>query len=235
MEILEEQNNDVLVSGTERVKMILLSQKMTNIQFAQATGISMASLSHLLSGRSNPTIQIYDKIRAAFPDLNPTWLAFGIGEMYLPNATGVDMSQAVSDANHVDYPHEGVNSDNLSVMQNDDPSGANPATPRAYGSGASAQGDMFAAFDVAAIPTKPVSTGSLTGQYGRPQSTPRPQNPQSLQTSQALHALEIDMVKEVVKETVKETITALKRPIRKIIEVRIFFDDGTYESFGGPK
>lgn len=39
---------------------------------------------------------------------------------------------------------------------------------------------------------------------------------------------------EAVEGIVRETISQMNRPHHRIIEVRIFFDDGTYESFGGP-
>ena len=36
-----------------------------------------------------------------------------------------------------------------------------------------------------------------------------------------------------VEDVVKTTLAMMHQPQRKIVEVRIFFDDGTYESFGG--
>ena len=46
------------MSDTERVVEIIRVMGMNNIQFSQKTGISPASLSHITSGRSNPTLTI---------------------------------------------------------------------------------------------------------------------------------------------------------------------------------
>ena len=50
------------MSDTERVVEIIRVMGMNNIQFSQKTGISPASLSHITSGRSNPTLTILRNI-----------------------------------------------------------------------------------------------------------------------------------------------------------------------------
>ncbi len=40
-----------------------------------------------------------------------------------------------------------------------------------------------------------------------------------------------ELTKQHVAEVVRETLTQVQKPPRKIVEVRIFFDDGTYETF----
>jgi hypothetical protein len=39
------------------------------------------------------------------------------------------------------------------------------------------------------------------------------------------------MSKQNISDIVRETLEQTQKPQRKIVEVRIFFDDGTYETF----
>ena len=226
----DEQNNDAVRTGADRIRVIMQAYNMNNIQFAQATGIPMASISHLLSGRNNPTHQIYEKIVTAFPDLNPSWVGFGKGEMYLETSNEGSETEDEASQSDVSFSlstHKGT-SDSSSVptrkgtldlsaqtlLKEERP--AQVPTPRAGRSADSNnQQDPFASLNMAAL-VHPAGA-----------QTPSPSVPQE----QPPILLEPGMVKELVKET----IAALKRPTRRIQEVRIFFDDGTYESFGGPK
>ena len=70
------------MSDTERVVEIIRVMGMNNIQFSQKTGISPASLSHITSGRSNPTLTILRNIVESFPELNPEWVLLGRGDMF---------------------------------------------------------------------------------------------------------------------------------------------------------
>jgi DNA-binding XRE family transcriptional regulator len=57
-------------------------KKMNSSQFASATGINGASISHILSGRNNPSLEIALKILGTFPEISTDWLLSGKGEMY---------------------------------------------------------------------------------------------------------------------------------------------------------
>ena len=75
------------MSDTERVVEIIRVMGMNNIQFSQKTGISPASLSHITSGRSNPTLTILRNIVESFPELNPEWVLLGRGDMFQSAST----------------------------------------------------------------------------------------------------------------------------------------------------
>ena len=143
------------MSDTERVVEIIRVMGMNNIQFSQKTGISPASLSHITSGRSNPTLTILRNIVESFPELNPEWVLLGRGDMFRNAST----------------PDNGLNND------------ANGVKPSNSARSASHQGVN--------------SNGNID-----------------------------------VTEIVRATVSQLQRPSRKIKEVHIFFDDGTYEIFG---
>ena len=69
----------------ERIQKIMQKEAMNAGLFAEKIGISAASLSHILSGRNNPSLDVMMKIRKAFGYVSWEWLLEGVGEMeYAP-------------------------------------------------------------------------------------------------------------------------------------------------------
>lgn len=58
------------------------AKKLSPTQFAAAINIQRSTLSHILSGRNNPSLDFIIKVVETFPDINLDWLARGIGDMY---------------------------------------------------------------------------------------------------------------------------------------------------------
>lgn len=58
------------------------SNRMTQKEFAQYTGISEASLSGVFNGRTKPSISMVESIHERIPNVSIDWLMFGKGEMY---------------------------------------------------------------------------------------------------------------------------------------------------------
>ena len=69
----------------DRIKEILDSQGLNATQFAQKVNINVSALSHILSGRNNPSYDALQKIIVNFPGINVEWLMTGQGEMYKEN------------------------------------------------------------------------------------------------------------------------------------------------------
>jgi transcriptional regulator with XRE-family HTH domain len=65
----------------ERIREILKARQLTPTQFADAISIARPIVSHILSGRNKPSLEVVQKIIAAFPDLSLPWLLSGVGEM----------------------------------------------------------------------------------------------------------------------------------------------------------
>ncbi|SHJ25237.1 DNA-binding transcriptional regulator, XRE-family HTH domain [Hymenobacter daecheongensis DSM 21074] len=65
----------------ERIRNILQARGLTPTQFADAIGVARPIVSHILSGRNKPSLEVVQKIIAAFPDLSLPWLLSGLGEM----------------------------------------------------------------------------------------------------------------------------------------------------------
>lgn len=66
----------------DRIRVIIEKEKLTAKQFAALTDMQVSNVSHLLSGRSNPSLDSTQKILTAFPSINPEWLLFGKQPMY---------------------------------------------------------------------------------------------------------------------------------------------------------
>lgn len=65
-----------------RLKQFLAAENITQSQFADKIEVVRASVSHVLSGRNNPSYEFIKAIIANYPSLNIEWLMFGKGKMY---------------------------------------------------------------------------------------------------------------------------------------------------------
>ncbi|WP_460621594.1 helix-turn-helix domain-containing protein [Hymenobacter tenuis] len=65
----------------DRIKQIISTQKLSPTQFADAIGVSRPIVSHILSGRNKPSLEVVQKIVSAFPGLSLSWLLLGTGPM----------------------------------------------------------------------------------------------------------------------------------------------------------
>lgn len=64
----------------ERIELLMKCYELSASQFADRTGIQRASVSHILSGRNKPSLEVMLKIYEAFPGLDMKWLMTGAGE-----------------------------------------------------------------------------------------------------------------------------------------------------------
>ncbi len=65
-----------------RILKILKEENLTASQFADLIDVQRSSMSHILSGRNNPSLDFVHKILKAFPLINTDWLMSGTGAMY---------------------------------------------------------------------------------------------------------------------------------------------------------
>jgi transcriptional regulator with XRE-family HTH domain len=64
-----------------RIELILKTQNLTPTQFADAIGIQRSGMSHILSGRNNPSLDFVMKVLNRFPEINAEWLLTGKNQM----------------------------------------------------------------------------------------------------------------------------------------------------------
>ena len=138
-------------------------EEMTAAQFAEKIGLSPSSLSHILNGRNNPSLDVVMKIHKACNYVNLSWLIYGEGEM--------------------EWKAE---------------------APKQEETGISG----MALFDESAFFTS--------------EGTEERENRKEMAPKSPVFA---------PKEIVREEIKYIEKPARKITEIRIFFDNGTYETF----
>jgi len=68
-----------------RILKLLKEENLTASQFADLIDVQRSSMSHILSGRNNPSLDFVHKTLKAFPSVNTDWLMSGVGEMYKNN------------------------------------------------------------------------------------------------------------------------------------------------------
>ncbi|MBO7569737.1 MAG: helix-turn-helix transcriptional regulator [Bacteroidaceae bacterium] len=177
------------MTDKEKIELIIAEKHLNNTQFCNEVCIAPGTLSHILSGRTQPTLNILRNIVQAFSDINPAWLFYDQEPMY-KNPDSPTPENSESDDTPLNNSME-----NASLFDD-------------------GQLPLFASAPITA-PT-PASTSA---------STPAPA-PSRRVSSSAPVATTIN-VQDIVAETLKQQ----QRPPRKVVEVRIFFDDGTFETF----
>lgn len=180
-----------------RIEEVIKQSGMTQSQFADFIEVKRPTLSHILAGRNNPSMEVVMKIHQKFPKINILWLLDGIGS-YEGDAVA-------------DYPQGSLMEDKVADVDDDEsyihdeqPMMSSPAsdeTPKSrfY------QGELFAENRVFASE----STGTSKNRKEIPLQTP----------SKAPYFSDTQM--EYAKKSLQ----------RKIVEIKIFYDDGTYETF----
>ena len=69
----------------DRIAHIIRAKNLTAADFAMRLGIQPSNISHLLSGRNNPSLDFVKKLKETFPEYNLDWIVFGTGAMSLLN------------------------------------------------------------------------------------------------------------------------------------------------------
>ncbi|MBN2632881.1 MAG: helix-turn-helix transcriptional regulator [Bacteroidales bacterium] len=66
----------------ERILQFLKAENKSSAQFAEEIGVQPSGISHILSGRNNPSLDFVCKMLEKYPWLSTEWLLFGKGSMY---------------------------------------------------------------------------------------------------------------------------------------------------------
>jgi len=161
-----------MMDDKDRIIYLIHDKGLSNVEFSAITGIAPATISHITSGRSKPTLQVFKGILNGFPDLNSEWVFLGTGPMYKKNkVNSVDGESTIQGSGETPDLFSSLPADDSPVNRNNH---QNHVSPKAFG---------------------------------------------------------LDL-----RDAIKESMTAvMSQQKRQITEVRIFFDDGTYEAFSTPK
>ena len=180
-------------------------QKLNQQSFAQLIGKSTATLSNIFNDRTKPTLDIVDAIKKKFPQVNTEWLLFGTPPMYINKVEGgvaASSSGASVGAGGMDAE------DSLDMY-----GGASSSA------GMGAQGGMTGAGGMAGDAMEPSLDFGADGQDSSPASPSLFDQPQ-------MHG-----VKRTPKNIANAAVKIVDKPQRRITEIRIFYDDQTWETF----
>ena len=101
-----------------RIQAILQEEKLTATQFADKIGVQRSSVSHILSGRNNPSVDFVTKILKGFPKIDSEWLVLGNGNMK-KNITPDNIVSVQDNYDNMDAKPKPVQS-NEKTLWNDD-------------------------------------------------------------------------------------------------------------------
>lgn len=71
----------------EKIREFIIYKDLQPSKLADELGISRPMMSHVLSGRNKPNIEIVMKILSKYPDLNPEWLNGNAPNMFREGAS----------------------------------------------------------------------------------------------------------------------------------------------------
>lgn len=81
----------------DRIKQVMDYAQMSTSAFADKIDISRSSLTHIFTGRNQPSLDVAKKILVAFPEISTEWLIMGVGNMFQevkqPVTTGNESSK----------------------------------------------------------------------------------------------------------------------------------------------
>ena len=182
----------------ERIKEIIEREGMGQSQFADFIGVNRPTLSHILAGRNNPSMEVMMKIHQKFPKINILWLFDGIGS-YEGDAVADYPSGTLTEDQVVDAESMAPYERTEQLQPSPSATASSQLQSRFY------QGELFAENAVFASE----STGATKNRKEIPLQTP--------QKAPYLSDTQLEYAKKSLQ--------------RKIVEIKIFYDDGTYETF----
>ncbi len=66
----------------ERIEHVIKVMNLTARQFAAEIHVQPGTISNMMAGRNNPSLEVMKRIMERYPTLNPEWLIAGRGEMW---------------------------------------------------------------------------------------------------------------------------------------------------------
>lgn len=109
-----------------RINLILRAKNITARQFAEEIGIQPSGMSHILSGRNNPSLEFVTKVIRRYPEIDANWLLLGKGEMFAGRAEtgerGPEFGERmVENGAQLDLMSDVNQVDNYDVMPGEEP------------------------------------------------------------------------------------------------------------------
>ena len=74
-------------SINDRIGLLVKELKLSTHAFSKSIGKSSSGISVIIEGRGKPSFEVMDAICETYPNVNPTWLLRGEGEMFVQAET----------------------------------------------------------------------------------------------------------------------------------------------------
>jgi DNA-binding XRE family transcriptional regulator len=76
-----------------RIQNIIEKYSLSSNAFAQEIDVNRSTVSHILSGRNKPSIEVLQKILKRFPEVSPNWLLLGQGSIFDTSSAPLESSK----------------------------------------------------------------------------------------------------------------------------------------------
>ena len=80
----------------ERILELMKAKQLTPSQFADEIGIQRSGISHLISGRKKPSLELIMKVLKRFPDVKPDYLLYGTSDHELNRNENQESEKEIS-------------------------------------------------------------------------------------------------------------------------------------------
>lgn len=190
-----------------RLKLLISDLGINSSVFADNCGISRATLSQLLTGRNKKISDVLlSQIHKAYPALSILWLLFNEGQMWNNVSETNITNQNESDFNH---------------LKNNDTSN-DLVRPTTSNEEINDKFDDYKQNRTQSNDNNLAPIRQVTSDQTNISINPEDNNI----TSQAHHNSTKDLTMDLVKE-----IEILRKKIRKVVQITIYYDDSTFETF----
>ena len=203
----KKSNSNIVMK--DRIRQIMEDQHLNQQNFAQLIGKSTATLSSIFNDRTKPSLDIVDAIKKKLPQVNLEWLLYGTPPMYINKVEGG--AAASSSGASVGAGSMGTE-DSLDMY-------GDAVGVAGTGASAAGMGGSHGGIGGAGGVVEP------TLDFGGSEGSDSPTSP-SLFDQPQTHG-----VKRTPKNIANAAVKYVDKPQRKITEIRIFYDDQTWETF----
>lgn len=213
-----------------RIKQTIEYSQLSSSAFADTIGISRSGLTHLLTGRNQPSLDVARKILAKFPEISTEWLIMGMGEMFRTDVE-VPENRSAEVKSKPDSRHPAENSkfvaqtdlfgefENTEDSEEDVPDEEDEPQPAV----AVESADNEESKDEPVVPEP-------SSQPTNEQEPPEPSRPTPVRTQPA-RTRRTQEAKPASASLRRERHEPLSNPERKLTQIVFFYDDHTFEIY----
>ena len=79
----------------DRIQKIIENYNLTSNSFAHEIEVNRSTISHILTGRNKPSIEVVQKILKRFNSISSDWLLLGNGNMEISNNNNVQSKSSI--------------------------------------------------------------------------------------------------------------------------------------------